>query len=778
MMIKRLPRLLPGTPRRKVLCGVLGSLLLLVFSWLLLNLVAPADLTARQPAQVVVDQNGQLLRAFADQNGVWRYHVSADQVSPYYFEALFTYEDRWFYQHWGVNPLALSRAAWQWLRHGEIISGGSTLTMQVARIRYNLKGGWADKFRQMLIALQLEWRYSKAEILDYYLNHAPFGGTLEGVEAASRSYFGYPAAQLTRAQAALLAVLPQAPSRNRPDRYPERARHERDKVLDRLVAFGKLSPAAAADAKLEEVDATPPRTPLIAPLLAWRLHQRLPDQPVIATFLNHDLQISLEEVARNSLHLLPERVSVAIMVMEHGSGRVVGYVGSADFTDEQRFGHIDMITAWRSPGSTLKPFIFGMAMDDGLVHSESLLLNVPLSFGDYRPFNFTRGFSGPVSVSTTLQQSLNVPSVQVLERLEPNNFYARMQTAGAELHLPPGARPSLALALGGVATDLEHLVRMYSALGNDGETLKPRLTSADPEIREPLLSPGAAWIIRTLLSAQQHRQRWSQPSFAVKTGTSYGNRDTWAVAVTAHHTLGVWVGSPDNAAMVGHYGSFTAVPIARAVAAVLPATTYQLPGQPETVSRQVICWPGGQPAAENLCDEKHRAWILDGMLPRTFMGTLDNIPLIPAAQITVHVADDTGLRAPLGCLSATHQVQIPVWPAALQNWLPSAWRNSMRIPPRDPRCLIDDGLLPDVPLRISGVQDGDRVKIHASTHASPDLQVVAVGGQPEWFWFLNGELLAERGPRLNLPLPLPGQYELTVADQAGESDRIRFVVEP
>ncbi len=776
-MAKRL-RFLPRTLYQKLLSGVLGCLLFLTLSWLLFNQIAPADLTARQPAQVVVDQNGQVLRAFADQNGVWRYHVSADQVSPYYLEALLTYEDHWFYQHWGVNPLALGRATLQWLRHGEIVSGGSTLTMQVARIRYNLKSGWLDKLRQMFLALQLEWRYSKAEILDYYLNHAPFGGTLEGVEAASRSYFGYPAAQLTRAQAALLAVLPQAPSRNRPDRYPERARHERDKVLDRLVAFGKLSAADAADAKLEGVEATTPKSPLLAPLLARRLHQGQPEQPVIATFLNRDLQVALEKVARNSLHQLPERTSVAILVMEHGSGRVVGYVGSADFADEQRFGHVDMVTAWRSPGSTLKPFIFGMALDEGLVHSESLLLDVPLSFGDYRPFNFTRGFSGPVSVRTTLQQSLNVPSVQVLERLEPGRFYARMQTAGADLHLPPGARPSLALALGGVATDLEHLVRLYSALGNGGETLKPRLTSSDPELHEPLLSPGSAWIIRTLLNNQDDSRHWSQPVFAVKTGTSYGNRDTWAVAVTAYHTLGVWVGSPDNAAMVGHYGSFTAVPIARAVAAVLPETTYQLPAQPETVSRHTICWPGGQPAKAPLCDEEHQAWVLDGMVPRTFMGSIDSIPLIPDPLLTLRIADDSGLRAPLGCLAKTHDLQIPVWPAALQNWLPPGWRNSFRIPARDPRCQIDDGLLPEVPLRIGGIQDGDRIKVHTATLESPDLHIFAVGGQPEWFWFLNGELLAERGAELRLALPPPGDYELVVADQAGTSERIRFVVEP
>ena len=736
----------------------------------------PVDLQPRSTARVVVDNRGEPLRAFADDQGEWRYQVNLEQVSPYYLQALITYEDRWYYHHFGVNPLSLVRAAWQWLRYGRIISGGSTLTMQVTRIRYPEQGGITAKLKQILRALQLEWHYSKDEILTYYLNHAPFGGTLQGVEAASRSYFGYPAAHLTRAQASLLAVLPQAPSRYRPDRFPLRAQQQRDKVLERLMAFGVITPTECDDAKLETVEASPPHLAPLAPLLARRLIEQEPDEHLIPTFIERETQRRLEALARDQLHFLPQNASLAIMVMEHGSGKVIAYLGSAELTNTERFGYVDMVSAERSPGSTLKPFIYGLAMDEGLIHSESLLMDAPLTFGDYRPQNFNRGFTGPVSVSKALQQSLNLPSVQVLEQLGPDNFFARMQTAGAELQLPPGATPNLAIALGGVATTLEHLVSLYSALGNEGYALAPRFTPDNPQQGRKLLSPGTAWVIRNILSQRQGNSTW-QPGLAIKTGTSYGNRDTWAIGVGKHHTIGVWVGRPDNAAMTGHYGSFTAVPILRAAATTLPKRGQSVHRQPEEVTRHSICWPTGQHTPA-LCDEKHSAWIIAGVIPATLMGSVEQSPLIPSPYIKLRLARDSGKRVALGCNIETEEKTIPIWPAPIQSWLPKEWRTHHRIPPLDPRCKRHSGLLNETPVMITGLDDNARLKRHTITTEQPLISFHAVGGQPQWFWFLNGKLLQNTGNTLRISLPAPGKYQLAVTDQAGMSDTLEFVVEP
>jgi penicillin-binding protein 1C len=744
--------------------------LVLFISFLLIDHLYPVDLARRGAARIVVDSHGEPLRAFADKHGEWRYPIQLDQVSPYYPRALIAYEDRWFYHHFGINPFSLVRAAWQWLRHGRIVSGGSTITMQVARIRYPGSRSMAYKFRQIIRAFQLEWHYSKDEILNYYINHAPFGGTLQGVEAASRSYFGYPAFQLTQAQGALLAVLPQAPSRYRPDRYPERAQQQRDKVLDRMARFALLTSEEVADVKLETVQAHAPNLPLLAPLLSQRLINTYPDAHLIPTFIDREVQRRLEAIALDQVRRLPQYASLAILVMEHGSGKVIAYLGSADMTNMARFGHLDMIRAKRSPGSTLKPFIYGLAMDEGLIHSESLLMDVPLTFGDYKPKNFSRGFSGPVSVSSALRQSLNIPAVQVLEQLDSNNFFARMQTAGAGLKLPTGATPNLAIALGGVATDLEHLVALYSALGNEGYAITPILTPMDSPRRRRLLSSGSAWIIRTILSRQQQ-------ALAIKTGTSYGNRDAWAIGVTDHHTIGIWIGRPDNAAMTGHYGSFTAVPVLKAVAAILPDTNSMAHSKPETVSRTTICWPSGQ-QTPGLCDQKRLAWIVDERVPATIMGRVEASPLIPNPYLALHLAQDSGLRTTLGCSIVSQQHLIPVWPAPLQGWLAKKWRNQYRIPPLDPRCDRKAGLLSESPVTILGLEDKARLKRHTTTAEQPSLSFRAVGGQPQWYWFLNGALLDTQGDTLKMTMPMPGRYQLAVTDQAGESDSLEFVVEP
>ncbi|GGY51264.1 penicillin-binding protein 1C [Bacterioplanes sanyensis] len=759
--------------RRRLTWALLALLAVPPLVLLLIDWLAPVDLQPRAGATLVVDHQGEPLRRFADERGVWRYPTTIEQVSDNYLQALLTYEDRWFYQHPGVNPLALVRAAGQFLRHGEIISGGSTLTMQVARLRYPQQRGLWGKLVQMVRAVQIDWHFSKRDILTYYLNHAPFGGPIEGVETASRHYFGHSARWLTDAQAALLAGLPQAPSWYHPRRHPERALQQRNKVLQRLATFGQLTNEQLQQALQEPISLAEVSTPLKAPILARRLRQSYPQQGRIQTYIDAELQHALASLASEARQRLPAGASVAILVVEHGSGAVKAYVGSAKFGDRSRFGHVDMVSALRSPGSTLKPFIYALAMDKGLIHSDSLLMDVPLPFGDYRPENFLHGFSGPVSVRHALQRSLNIPAVQVLEQLGPASFYADLHTAGTELQLPVGAGPSLALALGGVATSLQELVQLYTALGNGGQVLPLRLSDADTNLHRPrpLLSPASAWITRQLLLDRQ------QPGLAVKTGTSSGLQDTWAVASTVSHTLGVWVGQPDNANMSGHHGSATALPLLRAAARLLPRSEQRWHDKPDNVSRQTICWPSGQQRAAELCDEALDAWLIDGQQPRSWHHTRTLTSQDNRSERTLRVASDSGLRLGLGCELPARSKTVAIWPAPLQPWLPPDWQTKNRIAAIDPRCQRQQALLQAEPLRITGLADGSHIRRHASTQQQPTLRVRAVGGQPDWYWFLNGRLLDERGQTLTLPLPSAGRYQISVSDQAGSSDQISFVVE-
>ncbi|MEX0623376.1 MAG: penicillin-binding protein 1C [Saccharospirillum sp.] len=750
-----------------MLLGLLFGLLVVI------DRLAPVDLTTRPGSQVVTTADDQLLRAFADAQGVWRYPITLAEVSPYYLEALMGYEDRFFYRHPGVNPFALIRAAGQAVWYGEVVSGGSTLTMQVARLRYAEPRTLTGKLKEMIRALQLDWHYSKAEILTYYLNHAPFGGTLEGVQAASLSYLGYPARDLTRAQAALLAVLPQAPSRYRPDRHPERAEAARNKLMQRLADQGVWSAEMVADAREERVIAVPIQRYQTAPLLARRLvdaaaADATPER-THRTALNLDWQRQVEALVPAYVQAIDRQVSAAVMIMDNRTGLVRTYVGSADFNDPERAAHVDMITAIRSPGSTLKPFIYGQALDLGLVHSASLLLDVPLRFGDYRPVNFTGGFSGPVSLASALQQSLNLPAVQVLEQIGPARFYLALQQAGGELQLPANTRPSLAVALGGVGTSLESLVRLYSALGRDGQTIKPRLTPDEPRIQSPLMSAGAAWIIRrTLLDADN-----ALPGLAVKTGTSYGNRDSWALAVSQHHTMGVWVGQPDGSALPSHFGRQTAVPLLVQIAA-MGGDNPALPAQPNSVTRETICWPSGRPETGALCDEPREAWVLDGTFPATWMQSRDaslsfNRPITP-----LNLNPESGLQVPLGCDLPATRTQIALWPAPVQGWLKADWRSRERLPGIDPRC--PPQLVPAArqPLALKGASDGTRLLVDPGQAIA--LELWAEGGQPPFHWYLNGEQLTTQEPELDLALEPLHRYQIVLVDQSGQSDRIQIQV--
>lgn len=697
---------------------------------------------------VVLARDGTPLRAFADHDGVWRYPVQVEDVSPLYVEALLTYEDRWFRRHPGVNPFALARAAAQWIRHGRLVSGGSTLTMQVARILDGTPHSAAGKLLQILRALQLEAHLSKREILALYLNHAPFGGTIEGVEAASWAWLGKPARRLSHAEAALLAVLPQAPSRLRPDRHPQRARVARDKVLDRMAALGAWSVAEVQDARIEAVSARTMQAPLSAALLARRLHAERPRERRIETTIDAGLQRALEARVGDYLARLPARTSAALLVVDNASLEARAYVGSAGITDEARLGHVDMVRAWRSPGSTLKPFLYGLALDDGLIHSGSLLLDAPQSFGSYRPGNFDMAFNGPVGAAEALRLSLNVPAVDLIDRIGPARFAARLAHAGLELRLPRGLQPNLSVILGGTGVRMEDLVGAYSALNRSGIAGRVRYTRDAPAIERRLLSEGAAWIVRDILEANPRPgysasfDPGSRPRVAWKTGTSYGFRDAWAVGATRGYTVAVWIGRPDGTPMPGQYGAVTALPLMFQVVDSLPrnalAATPTPP--PASVTEAEVCWPLGlafDPAQPGLCHRRHTAWVLDGVIPPTLPERDAN----PWSAGRVHLRlDAAGHRLAPGCTRAQDsETDIARWPPLAYPWLPRELRRRASLPALARGC-EGDGLDASQPIRIDGIANQAAIARAPNSDKPATLRLRALGADGEVSWLVNGRL--------------------------------------
>jgi len=579
----------------------IGAVCLLVFvgagAWT--GSLPPLPFTeAHRVSTTAVDRNGKLLRAFAMSDGRWRLPAQAKtDVDPGYLKLLLAYEDKRFWSHLGVDPLALTRAAFQLVTRGHIVSGGSTITMQLARLMEpRQERSVGAKLRQALRALQIERQLSKDEILDLYLTLAPFGGNLEGVRAASFAYFGKEPKRLSLAEAALLVALPQSPETRRLDRHPEAARMARDRVLARMVSEGQVSADDAARAKLEPVPRLRKPMPFLAPHATDQSLAILKDAPLIKLTLDSNIQKSLEGLARDRATALGPDVSVGILVVDNETGDVLAHVGSPDYFDVRRAGQVDMTRAVRSPGSTLKPFIYGLAFEDGFVHPESLIEDRPSRYGNYAPENFDMTFQGTVTVRHALQMSLNVPAIALLDRVGASRLTARISQAGGSLILPKDETPGLAMGLGGVGVTLSDLVRLYAGLARLGSSAPLREiiraeNTQEAETRR-LMDSSAAWLVGNVLMGTPPPENGPRNRIAFKTGTSYGYRDAWSVGFDGRMTIGVWVGRPDGAPVPGLLGRTAAAPIlfdafartgklpaplARAPKGTLMASTAKLP---------------------------------------------------------------------------------------------------------------------------------------------------------------------------------------------------------
>jgi penicillin-binding protein 1C len=550
--------------RVAVATAAIGSVLTGVFVAWVVSLGPLPLAQARHVSTAIVDRNGKLLRAYAMADGRWRLPVDANTgVDPTYLKLLLDYEDRRFYSHAGVDPLALGRAAFQLITRGHIVSGGSTITMQLARLMEprHERSVYA-KLRQIVRALEIERRLNKEQVLDLYLALAPFGGNLEGVRAASIAYFGKEPKRLSLAESALLVALPQSPETRRLDRYPNVARAARDRILDRMVEDGRVSQEDALQAKSAPVPKLRKPMPILAPHSSDQAMATVKDAPVVKLTLDSSLQRNLEALARDRALALGPDISVGIIAVDNESGDVLARIGTADYFDDRRAGQVDMTRAVRSPGSTLKPFIYGLAFEDGFIHPESLIDDRPIRFGSYAPENFDMTFQGTVSVRKALQLSLNVPAVALLDRVGANRLSSRLKQAGANLVLPKDEAPGLAMGLGGVGVTLQDIVQLYSGLARLGNT-RPLREIAKDDQRDPLrlMDHAAAWQVGNVLMGTPPPENAAHNRIAFKTGTSYGYRDAWSVGFDGRMTIGVWVGRPDGAPVPGLAGRTAAAPI-------------------------------------------------------------------------------------------------------------------------------------------------------------------------------------------------------------------------
>ncbi len=550
--------------------------------------LGPLDLRiVDQGSSIAVDRDGRLLRAFTTADGRWRLPVSTADVDPRFLDMLIAFEDRRFQQHDGVDARALGRAVWQFIRNGHVVSGGSTLTMQVARLlepREQRTG--AAKLRQIGRAIELEQKFSKTEILDLYFALAPYGGNLEGVRAASLAYFGKEPKRLSNAESALLVALPQSPETRRPDRSVEAARRARNRVLDRAARAGVLTRQEAENAKAEPVPRERKPFPSLAAHVAEAAHQAEPGRRILKFALDGRLQASLETLARESAERMGPKISAAILAIDNASGEIRAQVGSADYFSTERAGSIDMTQALRSPGSSLKPFIYALAFENGVAHPETILDDRPARYGIYAPENFDMQFQGQVTARRALQLSLNVPAVELLNEVGPARLLARLRNAGADIVLPGDAPPGLAIGLGGLGIRLKDLARLYAGLARGGSVpdLVVRLDLPKPRAAQQNISePVASWYVADILRGAPPPINATSGRIAFKTGTSYGYRDAVAVGFDKRMTIGVWFGRPDNGAVSGLVARQIAAPVLFDAFGRVPGETEPLPRPPNAL---------------------------------------------------------------------------------------------------------------------------------------------------------------------------------------------------
>ncbi len=745
----------------------------------------PLDGLERTPATLVVDRRGEPLRLFLPADGIVRLPVALEEVSADMRRALVASEDRWFRHHPGVNPLALARALAQNLRAGRVVSGASTLPMQLARLAEPRPRTLWAKAIEAFRALQLERRFGKDELLELYLNRAPFGGPIEGIGAAAWLHFGKGPGELSLGEAALLTALPRAPAAYDPARHPEPARRVRNRVLAQLGARGVFTAEEVARARRQPIPSERRPLPFLAPHFAELALARSAHEPrhAVVTELDAGIQRAAEALVASRVAGLRQRGigNAAVVVIENDTRAVRALVGSADFFDAERPGQVNGALARRSPGSALKPFLYALAFDLGESAPEAWLLDVPTDFAGWAPENYDGTYLGRVTAREALARSLNVPAARLLARVGLERFLHLLRAGGLRSLDRTATAYGLPLVLGGGEVRLLELTNLYATLARGGAHREPRLLPGPVAPERRLFSSGAAALTTRVLTTVERPdlpQAWpfarDAPTVAWKTGTSYGHRDAWAVGFSRHFAVGVWVGNLDGAPRPGISGSEHAAPLLFDLFRAVEPEGGELPGSRDATIRDV-----------EVCSVSHER-------PTPFCPARIAVPVLPGTtrlrpcpqHRRIFVDSETGERLAGGCLSARphHPAVVTAFPDELLAWWRSAGRPTgglaEELPPLAPACrVVPAGSAPrivspagDTPYRLRREAPAAFQKLRLAAAAAP--------GTAKLYWYQDGTLVAAASPDTRVFVPLaPGRHRLVLVDDAGRSDAVDYRVE-
>ncbi len=757
---------------------VAGPILGLLLAAVLLDSLVfplPNDRLFKQSAKFVYSRDHQLINAYLSSDDYWRKQIELKRISPILIGSVLASEDRWFYFHPGVNLVSLVNAAIDNVKAGKIIRGGSTITMQIARMMEPKPRTIKSKLIEILRSFQLEAHFTKDELLEMYFNLAPYGGNIEGVGAASYFYFDKPPSELTVAQTALLTILPNSPSLLNPTKDIDACIIGRNKVLDVLLSRGLITRAEYDDALLETINPVITAPPDHAPHFCRDFALAASGGTEVMTTIDMDIQNHCHEILKNYRYVLQARDihNASLVVLDNMTGELLAMIGSIDFNDNRNQGQVNGSIAARSPGSTLKPFVYALAMDKGLISPNMYLEDLPVYYSGYSPENFDDSYSGIVSASDALKQSLNVPAVNLASKVGLNDYFDILKRGGLSTLEGKYYDYGLPLVLGSCEIKLVELANLYRALANSGiySHYKTELNSITLSA-DTLYSTGASYIVTEILSELKRPEfpaSWefseNIPRIAWKTGTSYGRKDAWSVGYNPQYTVAVWAGNFDAQPSPELIGAEAAAPI---LFDIFTALTSKSKGgwfeRPKEVDTRLVC-------------------AASGLLPGTYCESTVEEMYIPGVSPTfrceIHkeilVDSKTGHKLCRYCRQGkecNHEIY-EVWPAKIATWLSKTGNVLKTVPNHNPEC--------------RGVYYGDRPIINSPKedveyfirgHIPLEQQCIMLdasvaSGAKTIYWFVDGVLFCDSAPgKKAFYQPEPGIHTILCSDDQGRSSSI------
>lgn len=757
-----------------------GLIVALFLAFLLLDLLFPFRVE-KSYSTLVFSEEGTLLNGFLSEDDKWRMYTELDEISPRLRKVIVEKEDRFFYYHFGINPLSVLRAAARNTLTGRRTSGASTITMQVARLLQPKARTYTSKLIESFRALQLEWHYSKDEILQLYLNLVPYGGNVEGVKSAAWLYFQRMPEQLSLSQVVALAIIPNRPNTWGLGTETERLQKARNRWLQRFGERDLFSKKEIEDALREPLDARYQPVPSEAAHLARRLHQHHPDQRHIRTTLQQELQAQVTRLTADFSRRL-RRLGIhnaAVLVVDNRTRKVRAYVGSQNFQDSLHAGQVDGIEAVRSPGSTLKPLLYGLAFDAGILTPTTQLLDVERDFDGYVPQNFNGKFNGKVSVSEALSYSLNVPAVRVLQQLGVQQMVGAMEKMSFRQVQQDSEKLGLSLALGGCGVSLEELVQLYAAIANQGEWQPLRWGSVqelDTTRHYQALSPAAAFMLeKVLLEVERpdlpadYQNSRHVPKIAWKTGTSYGRHDAWSIGFSQNYTIGVWVGNFSGEPSPYLTGAQVATPL---LFKLFLSIDYDAPTPepklPKGAKVRKVCAKTGKPPAAFCTD----------LVEDIFVPGLS--PAMVCDHLSYHwVATDGSESYCAACLppGGAYQKRLyPNLPPELVAYYEAENIIYDRLPPHAAGCtkIKSDRAAPRITSPVHGrtyIRESEEpIKLQLACQTASDAKTV--------YWYINGKFLGKVAAGETLFFePQMGSLTISCSDDRGRNSDISITVE-